>query len=188
MSLRDASGGPARVGVTCAVGGRMGYSQSQLLLLTALLALAASSDAGLRKIPNWVTVATAVAGIACQGAVGGWHAAASGLLAGLAIFAVFFLLWSRRILGGGDLKLAVAAATWVGLRRAPQFLLAAAVAGGLIAAFCYLRAGMEARQAILANARRLHVPTWHAAARPAGAVLVPYGAAFAVGALFAIHF
>jgi prepilin peptidase CpaA len=103
------------------------------------------------------------------------------------LLVVLLPVWARGYLGGGDLKMAVATAAWVGLGRMPQYLLATALAGGILAVLSYLRAGAEARRAIRANALQLHVPAWSDAMRVQGtAAMVPYGAAFAAGALFAV--
>ncbi len=166
----------------------MVHAQTHLLMLTAMLALAASSDVARRKIPNWITVAIAVTGLASQWMGGGVRAAAGGLLAGIGIGAFLAPFWMKRGLGGGDLKLGVAAALWVGLSRLPHYLLASALVGAVVAVLCYAASSMEARGSIRANLYALHAPAWPKAARaPGKAVLVPYGVGFAVGALYALH-
>jgi prepilin peptidase CpaA len=165
----------------------MGYTHAQLAALGVLLAVGSSSDVGLHRIPNWLTVSVGIAGAASQWAVGGWQAAGSGALAGLAVGALLAPFWTKRLIGGGDLKLAAAAGVWVGLARSPRYLLASAIAGGAIALVCYALSGTSARASIRANLTRLHVPRWSRAAEaPGQKVLVPYGAAFAAGALFAL--
>ncbi len=167
----------------------MAHAANHLLLLTAMLALGASSDAARRKIPNWITVAIAVTGLASLWMGGGVRAAAGGLLAGIAIGVLLAPFWMKRGIGGGDLKLGVAAAVWVGLSRLPHYLLASTLVGAAVALVCYAASGMEARGSIRANLYALHAPTWPKAAKASGApVLVPYGIGFAVGALYALQF
>jgi prepilin peptidase CpaA len=163
------------------------YSYTQLAVVLLMLGAASACDVRSRRIPNWLTVATALGGAIAQWTVGGWLAVAGGVGAGLGLGALLAPFWTKRFLGGGDLKLAVAAGVWVGLARAPRYWLASAVAGGILALVRYALAGASARAAIRANVYRLHVPSWSQAAESQGQrVLVPYGAAFAAGALFAI--
>ncbi len=155
--------------------------------LAALLVAAALTDVAWRRISNWNTVAIAVAGVIAQWAAGGIGAAAGGMLAGIVIGALLAPFWIKRIIGGGDLKLAVAAGVWVGLARSPRYLLASALAGGLIAIVCYALSRRGLRAFIRANGYRLHASCWpRALQKPGRPVVVPYGVAFAAGALFTL--
>lgn len=100
-----------------------------LLILGTLLAVAAAADVAQRRVPNLVVAPLAVAGLAAQWSSGGPLAAADGLLAGCLVTVVLGGAWAKGALGGGDLKLAAAAAIWVGSRSAVPFLLLAGVAG-----------------------------------------------------------
>jgi prepilin peptidase CpaA len=164
------------------------HAQTHIFMLVAMLALAASSDAALRKIPNWITMAIAVTGLASQCVGGGIRAAASGLLAGTAIGLLLAPFWLRKGIGGGDLKLGVAAAMWVGLSRVSEYLLASALMGAALALVCYAASSVEARGSIRANLYALHAPAWRNATKtPGKPILVPYGVGFAAGALYALH-
>jgi prepilin peptidase CpaA len=166
----------------------MVHAQGHLVLLTAMLALAASSDAARRKIPNWITVAIAVTGLASQWMSGGFRAAGGSLLAGIGVGAFLLPFWMKRGIGGGDLKLGAAAAAWVGLSRLPHYMLASTLVGAIVAVACYAASSLEARGSIRANLQALHAPAWpRAAGGPGKMVLVPYGVGFAVGALYALH-
>ncbi|MGH6718803.1 MAG: prepilin peptidase, partial [Alphaproteobacteria bacterium] len=55
------------------------------------------------------------------------------VLAGVAAFAAGFVLFTLNAMGGGDVKLMAAAAAWTGWGALGPFLLAAALAGGLVA-------------------------------------------------------
>ncbi len=166
----------------------MAHVQPHFILFSTMLVLAASSDVARRKIPNWITVAIAVTGLASQWTSGGVRAAAGGVLAGIVIGALLVPLWLMKGLGGGDLKLGAATALWVGLSRIPHYLFASFLAGGILAVVCYSLSTMEARGSIRANLYALHAPAWRkAAGAPGRTVLVPYGVAFAVGALYALY-
>lgn len=165
----------------------MVHEGHSLLLLTVLLAVAASLDVVRRRIPNAVAIAIAAAGIAAQLAGGGPRAAGSGVVAALGIGAVLAPFWLRGGIGGGDLKLGAAAAVWVGLPRAPHYLLASALAGAILAIACYALSSRAARASIRSNLRALHAPAWReAAASVESPRLVPYGLAFAAGAFYVL--
>jgi prepilin peptidase CpaA len=165
----------------------MAYSLASIVFFIAALAIAAVLDVTTRRIPNWITVPLLGTGLAAQASTAGPRGCALALVAAVALLAVLVPLWRRGFLGGGDLKLGVAAAAWVGLARTPRYLVAAALFGGALALLSYARAGLKARQAIRANLLQLHVPSWAAAAQAHGVgALVPYGAAFAAGALYAV--
>jgi len=121
--------------------------------LAALLGLAASvEDLRTRRIPNWLTLGGAVAGILCAASTG-WR----GLGVALAGAAVGFLLMLPLnlcgALGGGDVKLMAAFGTLLG----PAGILSAAVFGAVAGAI------------------------WALAARLRGARAIPYAPAIAAG-------
>jgi prepilin peptidase CpaA len=102
---------------------------SHLSILGFFLAVAAAADVAQRRVPNLVVAPLAAAGLAAQWASGGVSAAGDGLLAGVAVLLILWLPWARGLLGGGDLKLAAATATWLGLGSVLPFLLFAGAAG-----------------------------------------------------------
>lgn len=157
-------------------------------VLVGLLAAAAVWDVGLRRIPNLLALATAVAGLVVRAWVGGWRGALSGLAAALVVLLLLGYQWSKRRLGGGDVKLAAAAATWIGLGGLPAYVLAGAVAGGLLALVCWALSSREARRAVRANlGQALLLRTMpEAPLQATGRVAVPYGVAAGAGALAAL--
>lgn len=100
-----------------------------LPILGALLAVAAAADVGQRRVPNLVVAPLAAAGLGAQWASGGAGAAGSGLVAGVVVLAVLLLPWAKGLVGAGDVKLAAAAATWLGIGSVVPFLLFAGAAG-----------------------------------------------------------
>ncbi len=154
---------------------------SALALLAGLLAAAAAWDVGQRRIPNALVALLAAAGLVTQLEAGGVRGAGRGLLAAAIVLAVLALAWVRGKLGAGDVKLAAAAALWVGPERVVEFLLLAGVAG--------LPVAVAARVAHRLRQRRLL-----ARISTGGAMLdevvrsretVPMAVAIAIGALVA---
>ena len=105
----------------------------RLLLFPALMAFAASSDLFTMTISNRLTLAlagaffplTLITGMSL--AAVGWHVAAAGLV--LAFAFVFF--W-RGWIGGGDAKLVTATALWFGFEHLLDFMIYAALLGGVL--------------------------------------------------------
>ena len=149
---------------------------------------AAGWDLARRRIPNPITAATAVAGLAVQGIDRGLGAALSGAGAGALAVALLYGPWMAGGIGGGDVKLAGAAAVWVGLSRMIWYGLAVAVAGGVVAIASYALSRRSARAEIRANlalaaAQRELPPVTKSTP---GRVAVPYGVAIAAGAVVAL--
>jgi prepilin peptidase CpaA len=149
---------------------------ARLLFFPALMAFAASSDLLTMTISNRVSLLL-VAGFAVLAAAGGMpvgdvlaHGAA-GIIVLVAAFGCFAMGW----IGGGDAKVASAAALWLGLPHLLDFLLYASLFGGaltlLLIQFRHLPLPVAlGRQEWL---RRLHVKDAD----------IPYGIALALGAL-----
>jgi prepilin peptidase CpaA len=141
------------------------------LLLTlcalALFAAAAATDLGARRIPNRLTLALALVGLA-RIALAPAGAAVLSLGVDLGAAAVVFLLGTAgfhlRLLGGGDVKLLAAGALWIGAASLPPYLMTTVLAGGLLA---------------------LGFIVWHLALgkRGAAAPSLPYGVAIAAGGI-----
>ncbi|HEX7968035.1 MAG TPA: prepilin peptidase [Stellaceae bacterium] len=103
-----------------------------LFVLTAALLAAALTDAATYLIPNRYSAAIIVAFAAF--AIGQPVLfALKGLGAGLLLLALGALLFERRMLGGGDVKLLAAAGLWAGFDLMALLIFTSAVAGGLLA-------------------------------------------------------
>jgi prepilin peptidase CpaA len=96
--------------------------------------------------------------------------------------------WLAGGLGGGDVKMASAAAIWVGLDGMIRYALAVAAAGGVVALIMYLLSRKSVRQEVRANltlaALQQTLPTVEI--RKPGRPSVPYGLAIAAGAAFVL--
>jgi prepilin peptidase CpaA len=148
----------------------------RLLLFPALMAFAASSDLFSMTISNKVSLALVGGFLILALAIGmspsdiGLHAAAAA-----AVLIVAFGFFTRGWVGGGDAKLAAAASLWFGFDHLLQYLVDAALLGGVLTL-------------LMINFRLLPLPAamqrWAWVARlhekDAG---VPYGIALAAAAL-----
>jgi prepilin peptidase CpaA len=153
-----------------------------------LLLAAALSDLARRRVPNSVVVAVAATGLLAQGFLGGAAGFACSFVAGVIVYWLLLGAWVKGVLGGGDLKLAVASATWLGPGRLPVFFLASALAGGAVAAVVYARSSGAARREIrrrLASGAQVGAPSTDRDERPARRT-VPYAMAISAGAMVAI--
>lgn len=112
--------------------------------LAAVLAALALYDLRRGRLPDWLTLPLAAAGLLIA-----WHGgepgdAALGAALGFAAFEglalVYRRLRGREGLGGGDAKLALAAGAWVGWQGLPSVVLLAA-AGALAVALARRRLG-----------------------------------------------
>jgi prepilin peptidase CpaA len=105
----------------------------RLLLFPALMAFAASSDLFTMTISNKVSLALAGGFLVLALAIGmspadiGLHAAAAA-----AVLVVAFAFFTQGWVGGGDAKLAAATSLWFGFDHLLQYLVDAALLGGVL--------------------------------------------------------
>lgn len=143
-----------------------------------LVIVGALRDVTTMTIPNWVSLA--LIGLYFPTAfAAGVPLAAVGVNVGVGIAALLIgmVMFALRWVGGGDAKMMAAAALWLGLDAAPQFLLWTGVAGGLFAVFL-----LQART--WGQAYAVRAPRWVGRLlEPKGDI--PYGVAICAGALAA---
>jgi prepilin peptidase CpaA len=161
------------------------------MLLSLLIAVLAAAFAALVltgavrdlisfTIPNWISLAIVgtfpLAALAC-----GLSLPAVGLhlAVGAAVLVAGMVMFAFRWIGGGDAKMFAAAALWMGWPAATDFVLATALAGGLLAT-----ALMSLRMTMLRPVVLLGPPWLVRLSEPGGAA--PYGVAIAIGALVAL--
>jgi len=102
------------------------------LTLLALITVAAVYDMLYRRIPNWLTISGALAGVALnifiyQGWPGLWLS-----LLGMGVgFGAYFALYSLRAMGAGDVKLMAAIGALVGVRDWFGIFVITAIVGGI---------------------------------------------------------
>jgi prepilin peptidase CpaA len=139
---------------------------------TGLMAAAAVEDFRRLVIPNAVVAGLCVLWLLHLATAPGFSLAGSLGAAGCAA-AVFFigaLLYSRGLIGGGDVKLLAAATLWAGPASTPTLLIVTAVLGGLLTLV------------LLASARLRALFSW-ARATALKSLPVPYGVAIAAAAV-----
>ena len=141
-----------------------------------LMIIAGASDLISLRIPNKLTAFIALAALPAAFVAGmPMVELLMHIAAGAALFLLGYGLFSFRLVGGGDAKLMAAAAIWFGWAGLYQFFMATAMAGGVLAlsllAWSYIR--------IHAEARNLPLLKRFGMARPP----IPYGFAFAIGAI-----
>lgn len=111
------------------------------LLAVAVAGGAACADLRWRRIPNWLTLGTAILGLGLNVALGGLPAglaALGGLALGLALLLPFYVL---RAVGAGDVKLLAALGALLGPQALISVALYGAVVGGLMSAVILLGRG-----------------------------------------------
>lgn len=148
--------------------------------LPVLVVFAAVKDVASFTIPNWLSIAVAVAfypaalaaGLSLGAIVVATAVGAAMLLIGMALF---YAGW----MGGGDAKLAAGCAVWMGWPAVLPFLLATALAGGVLALIL-----MTMRSKLL-RPRLQRGPAWVGQLVEVGDA--PYAVAIAVGALVVLR-
>ena len=166
----------------------MSWTSFHMAICGVLLLAASLSDVAWRRIPNLIVLPLAATGGVAQLYLGGPSRFLSGLAAGAIVFALLLIPWRKGLLGGGDLKLAVAAALWLAPERLPVFLLAGALAGGVIAIAVYASSATAERREVRRNLAAAAL-TGNLGMLPAGREArrtVPYAVALATGAMVAM--
>ncbi len=147
-------------------------------LLPLLLIVAGAGDALSLRIPNWLTAATAILFVPMAIATGmPFDLFAIHLLTGFILFVAGFGLFAAGLFGGGDAKLLAAAGLWFGWPQTVPFLVFTVMAGGALALIVFIWSA-------LAMSSEIHELSWAkrlVRIKPD----VPYGYAFAAGAILA---
>jgi len=152
-------------------------------IVLAACAVAVATDLTIRRIPNALTIGLAVGALALH-ATQGWIAFAISLVALLSVLLIGFLAFSMGWLGGGDVKLAAAAAAALGFPDTIPFLVYTAVGGGLLA-LCVALATGKLRTVLSSIALLLRPFAFKGtvAVAPSNPIMLPYAIAIACGAL-----
>ncbi|HEY1655647.1 MAG TPA: prepilin peptidase [Candidatus Tumulicola sp.] len=136
-------------------------------------------DVRSRRIPNWLTGSLAVGALALHG-FAGLRAAALSLAVMAALTLLGTLIYSRGGIGGGDVKLAIAASGMLSYPLCLPFLLYTMLGGGLLAVGFILARGNFGRSLSRATAMAAGAP--HSFTNDKANSL-PYAVAFAFGAV-----
>ncbi|MCR9200884.1 MAG: A24 family peptidase [Planctomycetaceae bacterium] len=95
-----------------------------LIFVAAFTLLTAWTDLRQRKIFNWATLPMWLLGWLYQIGWFGWPGLLNGGLGCGTGFGLFFLLWTLKIAGGGDVKLMAALGVWLGFQRTTHVIFA----------------------------------------------------------------
>ena len=149
---------------------------ARLLLFPALMAFAAASDLLTMTISNRVSLALA-AGFLVLAILGGMglYDILAHIGAGAAVLVVAFACFAMGWIGGGDAKVAAAAALWFGFGHLLNYLLYASLFGGALTLLL-----LQFRQWPLPYAFAGQTWLLKLHAKESG---IPYGIALAIGAL-----
>ena len=149
---------------------------ARLLLFPALMAFAAASDLFTMTISNRVSLALAAGFLILALLSGmGLHDILSHLAAGAVVLAAAFGCFAMGWVGGGDAKVAAAAALWFGFAHLLNYLVYASLFGGALTLLL-----LQFRQWPLPYALAGQVWLLKLHAKESG---IPYGIALAIGAL-----
>jgi prepilin peptidase CpaA len=165
-----------------------GFPIAHLSLLGIGLICAAIWDITRRRVPNAVSAFVFMTGVGINWFDHGFLVAMSGLAAAVVTILAFYVPWKAGGIGGGDVKLAAAVATWIGLSHFLWFLLVTVAAGGIVAAVCYVFARAGTRAEVRANLilAGLHGDLPPVPSHRLGHISVPYAVAITVGAAVAL--
>ncbi len=143
-----------------------------------LMIIAGAGDALSLRIPNWLTLLISAIFFPLAWLTGmpleifGLH-----VLTSVILFIVGFALFSAGLFGGGDAKLMAAAGLWFGSTQALPFLAYTVIAGGILALcvglWSFISMSLELHD--VAGTKKM------TSLKPS----VPYGYAFAIGAILA---
>jgi len=149
---------------------------ARLLLFPALMAFAAASDLFTMTISNRVSLAL-VAGFVVLALFSGMglHDMLSHAGAGAAVLAVAFACFAMGWVGGGDAKVAAAAALWFGFGHLLNYLVYASLFGGALTLLLLQFRQWPLPYSLVGQAWLLKLH-----AKDSG---IPYGIALAIGAL-----
>lgn len=154
------------------------------LVMFAPLAVAGWRDVMTRRVPDWTAGLLAVLGIVVR-LLDGPRGLVLSLAAAAALFAILLIIYARNAIGGGDVKLATAMAFGLAPLATLHFVVATAVAGGLVGVFYLLlrRSGgrLPAPYGAGLPARLWAVERWRARRRG-----IPYAVAIAAGAAYVL--
>ena len=149
------------------------------------------SDLRTRRIPNWLTLPAFLLGILLNGFLDGVPGVLHALGGFVGAFLIYFLLYTLRAMGAGDVKLMAAVGAVVGWSVWLRIFLVTAILGGICAIVLSLWTG-RLRQTlwnvrfILVEIAHLRAPYWRREdldVKSQKSLKLPHGAVIAVGAL-----
>jgi prepilin peptidase CpaA len=163
-------------------------------VLLAMVLAAAVYDVRYRRIPNWLTLAGILAGVALNGFLDqGRPGLFVSSLLGLAVaFGVYFVLYALRAMGAGDVKMMVAVGAIVGWRDWFGIFIITAIIGGIMALILVAMRGRVKKTlwnvafilSELKGGRPAYMRREELDVKNPKALGLPHGAVIAVGTVF----
>lgn len=109
------------------------FGFAMLTVMVPAMLFACWNDYRAHRIPNWLTAAMVVSGLAAQAAWFGWAGVQAGLLGVLVGFGMLILIWAMNGMGAGDVKYMAAMGAWLGPQMAFYAVIVGGLAGGVLA-------------------------------------------------------
>jgi prepilin peptidase CpaA len=163
-------------------------------VLLAMVLAAAVYDVRYRRIPNWLTLAGVLAGVALNGFLDqGRPGLFVSSLLGLAMaFGVYFVLYALRAMGAGDVKMMAAVGAIVGWRDWFGVFIITAIIGGIMALILVAMRGRVKKTlwnvafilSELKGGRPAYMRREELDVKNPKALGLPHGAVIAVGTVF----
>ena len=163
--------------------------QIALAVVAVACVFAAVLDAWKFRVPNKLTLALLISGLAFHGCTGGAWGLGTSVLGAACGFAALIGVYAVGGMGAGDVKLGAAVGAWLGVTMTFHVLIAASLAGGAFALILIV-AGRVASLLGIREARRVSIFRMPSDARCVSEALskpdrrlrvVPFGAMIAVG-------
>lgn len=156
------------------------------LVVLPACAVAATTDVKSRRVPNWLTIVLAIAGLILNA----MHGVVPGLLSlgvMMAVFLIGAIAFGQGWIGGGDVKLAAAAAGAFSYPDCVPFLVYTIFGGGILGVVYALLRGRLKQT--LAGVGTLAFPLLHGGAgkaTPTSMTSMPYAVAICLGAVLVL--
>ena len=166
-------------------------------VLLALVLGAAVYDVMYRRIPNWLNVLGALAGIALNTFLYSGLSGALFALKGLGLaFGVYVVLYALRAMGAGDVKLMAAVGAIVGWENWVGIFILTAIIGGIMAVVLTLSRGRLKKTLFnvsfilseMKSGRPAYLKNEELDVKNKKALGLPHGAVIAVGSIFFLAF
>lgn len=107
-------------------------AQANFVIPLVLSLWMAWGDIKSRRIPNYLTLGTALAGLGFQAGLHGWSGLGSGLLGMVLGFAFLIAFYAMGGMGAGDVKALAALGAWLGPAKTFELFIYMAIFGGLL--------------------------------------------------------
>ena len=164
----------------------------KFLFLVPIAVIVIYFDVRYRRIPNVVVLATLIAGIGINTALGGWHGTLVSLQGFALAFVPMLMLHLFGAMGAGDVKLSGAVGAVLGVSLVPNALIVIVMLGAALALYSMIKS--RTVFSTLHGVLRIFVgilPGWEMprfSLPPDRRHTIPYGVAIMLGSVIAVAF